>query len=56
MPQSDAAPARSVTGQDLRMLFGAASTDWLKEVGNAVEVKGDWWVGGSADSRRTWEG
>jgi hypothetical protein len=41
-------------GQDLRGVFAAAGTDWSKQVGNTLEVKGDWWEGGTASDRRKW--
>jgi hypothetical protein len=33
-------------------LNATTPVDWTKEVGATVEVKGNWWTGGSADSRR----
>ena len=35
-------------------MFSAAATNWESEVGKKVEVKGDWWVGGTASERRKW--
>ena len=39
---------------DLRDHFAAAGTDFAREVGKSVEVKGDWWEGGTASERRSW--
>ena len=35
-------------------MFSAAATHWATEVGKRVEVKGVWWVGGSAAERSKW--
>ena len=40
--------------QRLRHMFSAAATNWEKEVGKKVEVKGNWWVGGTAAERGKW--
>ena len=40
--------------QNLRQMFSAAATNWQQEVGKRFEVKGNWWVGGSAAERAKW--
>ena len=35
-------------------MLAAQGTDWKKHVGKTIEVKGEWWVGGSASDRRKW--
>jgi hypothetical protein len=35
-------------------MFSAAATNWEQEVGKKIEVKGNWWVGGSAKERAKW--
>ena len=37
--------------QNLKSMFSAAATNWESEVGKKVEVKGNWWVGGTAAER-----
>ena len=40
--------------QNLKSMFSAAATNWESEVGKKVEVKGNWWVGGTAAERGKW--
>lgn len=40
--------------QNLRQMFSAAATNFQQEVGKKIEVKGNWWVGGSAAERAKW--
>ena len=40
--------------QNLKSMFSAAATNWESEVGKKVEVKGNWWVGGTAFERGKW--
>ena len=49
-PEATPAPAQ----QNLKSMFSAAATNWEGEVGKKVEVKGDWWVGGTPAERRSW--
>ena len=40
--------------QNLKSMFSAAATNWESEVGKKVEVKGNWWVGGTVAERGKW--
>lgn len=42
------------TQQNLRSMFSAAATNWSAEVGKKIEVKGNWWVGGTTAERSKW--
>ena len=46
--------ARAAGQTTIASMFSASTIDFSKEVGKTVEVKGDWWVGGSAAERRAW--
>ena len=46
--------ARAAGQTTIATMFSACTTDFSKEVGKTVEVKGDWWVGGTAAERRAW--
>ena len=39
---------------NLKSMFSAAATNRESEVGKKVEVKGIWWVGGTAAERGKW--
>ena len=45
---------RQLPSKTLNRCFSAAATNWESEVGKKVEVKGDWWVGGTSAERRKW--